>query len=387
MAIDVQKIIDTSEYQRVFPETKIWPAGTRYTDGTRNSSEHHIIGRKGKYRGQGVGGSFTGKGANFIIIDDPIKGREIADSEAFRERLWNFYNNDLFSRLETSLIDGRRGQVLITLTRWHEDDLAGRLLELMRKDTNAVQWEIINLPAIKTDNDSLYDPRQLGESLWPEKHSLEQLDQIKASIGPRAWSSLYQQQPVPAGGAMFSDSMFSFADIPLEFDWSFITADTAYTEKQESDFTVFAAWGLIGDQLYLRDVWRYQIKASDIEAQVEPFLRRFESYGFRGIYIEPKGHGIYLNQKLAQKGFMIPSESTIAEFFKDRRFSKTERANNVLPYLANRKVIFNNAMANKEELLNEVLGFPRMKHDDVCDVLIDSLKLVYASNVSILDVL
>lgn len=107
MTIDVQNIIDSKEYKKIFPKTNIWPPGTSYTKGTRNSTEHHIVGRRGKYRGQGVGGSFTGKGANFIIIDDPIKGREIADSETFRERLWNFYNNDLFSRLETNLETGR----------------------------------------------------------------------------------------------------------------------------------------------------------------------------------------------------------------------------------------------------------------------------------------
>lgn len=144
MCIAVQNIIDSKEFKDVFPKTRIWPPGTSYTKGTRNSSEHHIVGCKGKYRGQGVGGSFTGKGANFIIVDDPIKGREVADSMAFRERLWNFYNNDLFSRLETDLNTGRLGQVLITQTRWHEDDLSGRLLELMKKEPGSVQWEILN---------------------------------------------------------------------------------------------------------------------------------------------------------------------------------------------------------------------------------------------------
>ena len=142
MTIDVQNIIDSKEYQEVFPDTKIFSPRTPYTTGTRNSSEHHIVGRRGKYRGQGVGGSFTGKGANFIIVDDPIKGREIADSVAFRERLWNFYNNDLFSRLETNLETGRQGQILITQTRWHEDDLSGRLIENMNKEPGAVQWDI-----------------------------------------------------------------------------------------------------------------------------------------------------------------------------------------------------------------------------------------------------
>lgn len=387
MCIDVQNIIDSKPYQELFPETKIWPPGTSYVKGTRNSSEHHIVGRKGKYRGQGVGGSFTGKGANFIIVDDPIKGRETADSAAFREKLWNFYNNDLFSRLETNLKTGRKGQVLITQTRWHEDDLSGRLLDLMKKDPNAVQWEIVDFPAIRVDMDNPDDPRQIGEALWPEKYSVEQLNQIKSSAGPRAWSSLYQQNPVPDGGGLFNDKMFEFVDLPSQFDWSFIMADTAYSEKQEADFTVFTCFGVIGEQLYIRDVFRKQMKSSDVEKEVEPFIRKFLGYGYRGTYIEPKGHGIYLNQAWAVKGLMIPGETEIKEFYSDRRFNKVERANNVVPHLANRKVLINKALANKEDLVAECLGFPKAKHDDFVDTVVDGLKKIYGRAISILDVL
>ena len=367
MCMDVQKIIDSPEYQLVFPETKIYPIRTNYSHGTRNSSEHSIVGRKGKYRGQGVGGSFTGKGANFIIIDDPIKGREIADSVAFRERLWNFYNNDLFSRLETNLETGRQGQVLITQTRWHADDLSGRLIELMGKDPQAVQWDIVNYPAIRVDIDDPSDRRQIGDALWPAKYNLQQLDQIKASAGPRAWGSLYQQSPTEDGGNIFNEGMFEFAELPSFFDWSFCVADTSYKEKQENDFTVFTSFGVIGDTLFVRDVWMKQIKAVDVEKPAEAFLRQFtQTYGYRGTYIEPKGHGIYLNQLFSTKNLVIPHEDMLNEFFKDRRFDKSERANNVVPHLGNRKVIINKAIGNKEELVNQCLGFPKVKHDDFC---------------------
>lgn len=387
MSIDVQKIIDSKEYQEVFPDTKIYSAGTRHTYGTRNSTEHHIIGKRGKYRGQGVGGSFTGKGANFIIVDDPIKGREVADSVAFRERLWEFYNNDLFSRLETNLKDGRQGQILITQTRWHEDDLSGRLLDLMHKEPSAVQWEILNYPAIRVDLDTDSDPRQIGEALWSEKYNLVQLSEIRASAGPRVWSSLYQQSPVPDGGGLFKDSMFEFADLPGGYDWTFITADTSYKEKQENDFTVFSYWGVKGDQLYLIQVFRKQMRAADVESAIEPFIRTVSTYGFRGAWIEPKGHGIYLNQSFAKKGMMVPSESDIEEFYKDRRFDKAERANNIVPHLAFRKVYISNSIVDKEELVAECLHFPKGRHDDFCDTLVDGCKMVYCRSVSLLDVL
>ncbi len=387
MAIDVQNIIDSIAYKELFPETRIWAQGTSYTKGTRNSSEHHIVGRRGKYRGQGVGGSFTGKGANFIIVDDPIKGREIADSVAFRDRLWDFYNNDLFSRLETNLDSGRKGQVLITQTRWHEDDLSGRLLELMHKNPQAVQWDIVNYPAIRVDIDDKSDPREVGEALWPKKYGLEQLNQIKASAGARAWSSLYQQNPTPDGGGLFREEMFGFADLPGAYDFKFTTADTSYKEKQENDFTVFSVWGFKNDTLYLIDCFRKQIKAAEVEGQVEPYLKAHIQYGYRNTWVEPKGHGIYLNQTWARRSFHIPSESDIKEFYSDRRFDKSQRANNVIPHLASRKVYISNAISFKEELLTECLNFPRAKHDDFVDTLIDALKVVYSRSVSILDVL
>lgn len=385
MCIDVQKIIDSKEYKNVFPDTRIFPSGTAYSKGTRNSEEHHIVGRRGKYRGQGVGGSFTGKGANFIIIDDPIKGREVADSVAFRERLWEFYNNDLFSRLETDLTTGRVGQILITQTRWHEDDLSGRLLDLMRKDTNAAQFEIIEFPAIRITKDNQDDPREIGAALWEEKYSVGELQKYKTD--PRAWSSLYQQNPVPDGGGLFRDHMFRFVDMPGQFDWMFITADTAYKEKQENDFNVFSSWGVIGDQLYLYDVWMEQCRAVDVEDKVRPFIKRFENYGFRSTWIEPKGHGIYLNDKFRREGRVIPSEEEIKEFFNDRRLDKVERANNVVPHLSNRFIGINKDIANKEDLVAQCLGFPKVKHDDFVDTVIDALKKKYNVVVGILDVL
>lgn len=385
MTIDVQNIIDSEAYSQVFPETKIWPPGTSYTKGTRNSSEHHIIGRKGKYRGQGVGGSFTGKGANFIIIDDPIKGRDIADSPTFRDRLWEFWNNDLFSRLETDLKSGRLGQVLVTQTRWHEDDLSGRLLELGKKEEKAIQWEVLNFPAIRVDMDTDEDKRSIGEALWSRKYDVVQLDQIKASIGPRAWSSLYQQNPVPAGGALFKDEMFQFCEMPQDFDWMFVTMDTSYKEKQENDFTCMTSFGVIGEQLYIRDVFLRQMKASEVESVAIGWLKNQISYGYRGTYIEPKGHGIYLNQKFEGLGLMIPSELDLKKFYSDRRTDKVERSNNVIPHLAYRFVYINQALSNKEDLVAQCLGFPKMKHDDFVDTLIDGLKLLYCATPSILD--
>ena len=380
MCMDVQKIMDSEEYQELFPQTKLYGFNEFRQAGRRNSTEHHILDHNGKYLSQGVGGSFTGKGANWIIIDDPIKGRESADSESFREKLWAFYNNDLFSRLETKLDTGRQGRILITQTRWHEDDLSGRLIDLMHSDPSATKWKIVDFPAIKADNSNDEDPREVGDPLWPEKYNIEALNQIKASIGTRAWSSLYQQNPVPDGGSLFNENMFKFVDEIKTCDWYFCTADTSYKEKQENDFTVFSIWGVVNKELYLHDVKMKQIKSSDIELEFEPFIRRFLYYSYRGTYIEPKGHGIYLNQRWAKKHLYIPSEEKLKEFYADRRWDKVERANNILPHLANRQIMINKNIPNKEDLVAQCLGFPKVKHDDFVDTLIDAVKKVFAMN-------
>lgn len=181
--------------------------------------------------------------------------------------------------------------------------------------------------------------------------------------------------------------MFEFTDLPYEFDWTFIMADTAYKEKQENDFTVFTSFGVYKNELFVRDVWRRQIKSSDVEALVEPFIRKQMQYGYRGTYIEPKGHGIYLNQAFARKSLMIPGETMIKEFYSDRRFEKVERANNVVPHLFHVKVKINKQIPMKEELLAECLIFPKGKHDDFVDTLVDGLKMVYGTSIGILDVL
>lgn len=387
MTVATQSIMDSPEYQVLFPGTRLFPPNSPYYKGKRNSEEHHIAGRRGKYRGQGVGGSFTGKGMNFGLIDDPIKGREIADSLAFRDRLWEFFNNDFLSRMETDLATGRQGQILITLTRWHEDDLAGRLLELQKKNEDAIKWDVVSYPAIRVDDDDATDPREKGQALWAMKYSVEELAKFKVDV--RAWSSLYQQDPRPVGGAQFKEEMFRTGPVPEKFDWTFITADTAYKDKQANDFSVFSYWGVIKKELYWIDMWRDRIMAADLEEPAARFIKRCSGYGFRGAYIEPKGHGIYLNQMLPRKphGCRIPPMEVVEEFFNDRRIDKVERANNAIPWLRGRFITINEQIPStvRDVMAKEIFGFPRAVHDDIVDTLIDAIKRVHGHRGSTAD--
>lgn len=181
---DIQRVIDDIPYSDVFPETTlnansaINPSKNTFL---RNSETFEVIGHTGFVKTVGVGGSLTGTPVDIGIIDDPFKDREEAMSDTIREKVYNWYTDVFSTRLHND------SQQLIIMTRWHQDDLAGRVL---KKDND---WEVIVYPAIKQKEDPR-DPRQIGEALWPAKHSLERLLKIEQDT-PITFNSLYQQEP------------------------------------------------------------------------------------------------------------------------------------------------------------------------------------------------
>ena len=159
----------------------------------------------GEYFAAGVGGSITGRRADLVIIDDPVRSREDAASETIRDKNWEWYKSDLYTRLKPG------GRIVLIQTRWHEDDLAGRILADM--ETGGDQWDVISLPALAEENDPL--GRAFGEPLWPEWESLEELERKRRAVGPREWSALYQQRPAPEEGDYFNaDWLKTYDTIP-----------------------------------------------------------------------------------------------------------------------------------------------------------------------------
>ena len=159
----------------------------------------------GGMRAVGVGTGVTGHGADLIILDDPVKNREEASSEVYRKRVYEWYTDDLYTRLEPD------GAIVLIMTRWHEDDLAGRILN----SEKATDWTVINLPAEAEENDLL--GRTLGEALCPDRFDLEALADIKEVQGGFSYSALYQQHPLPDTGTMFEADWFGFVDgVPIQ---------------------------------------------------------------------------------------------------------------------------------------------------------------------------
>ncbi len=185
----------------------------------------NIEGHRGGLAAAGVGGPITGRGAHVAIIDDPVKNWEEAASETIREKIWNWYQTTLRTRLTPD------GAIVLVMTRWHEDDLAGRLLK-----QEAEKWEVISFPAIATEKDIL--GREPGEALWPERYNLDSLIDVKETLFSRRWLSLYQQKPrTDVEGALWNYDMFNYIDSYPDLQRIVVAVDPAVSNKSDSDET------------------------------------------------------------------------------------------------------------------------------------------------------
>lgn len=356
----MKNIIDTELYQRVF--------NIKLSNDTKSVGLWKLL-NGGETRAISINGSITGFGCGIkgeeyggaLIIDDPMKAGE-ARSEVIRQKVIDNYNQTLRSRLNNL----ERTPTIIIMQRLHKYDLAGYIEDEIRKG-NIKNWDILKVPAIKED----------GTSFWEEVYPIETLQEMRKQ-DPYTFNAQYMQNPISESRNFFDTSMIEETTTKNidDFDYTYITADTAYKDGQDNDYTVFTCFGVLDKKLYLIDMLRDKIQAKDIEGRAIPFIRKNTSYGFEGCYIEPKGHGIYLNQVLSDKNIVMPREREITEFFKDRRLDKVQRANAIMPFFTNNKLYINNNISRqlKNEIVDECINFPDGLHDDIVDTVIDGIK-------------
>jgi hypothetical protein len=284
----VQRIIDSDEYKEIFPEVKL---NTKRTSYIRTTSEFEIVDKLGSYLSVGVGGGITGNPVDVLIIDDPIKGRETANSETYREKLWEWYTDEASTRLHND------SQQLLIMTRWHHDDLAGRLIEQEESE-----WVIINLEAIK-ENDYEYDPRGYGEALWGNKHSKERLLNIK-NKRPKTFYSLYQGNPNPDEGNKFKSEWFRIindTEIPA-IRWD-MYIDGAYTKNTQNDPTGLMICGKYMNDMIIKISIDKYLEMPELLEYIDNFAQANNFPQGGRIYIEPKASGITLKQFLKKRGY------------------------------------------------------------------------------------
>lgn len=328
----VRNIVAEPEFGQVFPSVSLAPDSQA---ANRMNTNHG-----GAYVAAGVGTAVTGRGAHIALIDDPFKDREEADSERRRELVWDWYRSTLFTRLMPG------GAIVVILTRWHEDDLVGRLLEQDGDRKDGGQWEVLSMPAIS----------EAGEALWPEWYPVEALDRIKATVGPREWSALYQQRPQPDEGTFFKREWFQTWDRLPDLRY-YGTSDYAVT-ADGGDYTVHRVWGVDrkGD-VYRVDGWRGQTASDewierklDLIAKYKP-LAWFGEGGVIQKAVEPM-----LRRRMRERNVHCRLEwmSSVSD--------KPTRARSFQAMAATGRVFFEPGAD-----LSEFLVFPAGKHDDDVD--------------------
>ena len=354
----IQRTIDSPEYGEVFPNTYLNSrnvTGDAKMGWLRNVEMFETVGFGGFYKAVGVGGSLTGTPADIGIIDDPIKDYIEASSATFRERTWNWYTDVFETRLNNM---SRR---LLIQTRWHSDDLAGRLLE-----KEGDEWTVITIPAVREDNSLEADPRGIGEALWEEEHSLESLKKVELR-SPRTYAALYQQRPTIEGGNIIKSgwfkhiSMAEFRSVHTSEPIVFFL-DTAYTEKTVNDPTGIIATCRIGSDMYITHGQKVLMKFPELIRFIPQYVEAQGYTGRSSVRIEPKANGQSVIDQLKDvTGLNIaPTPSP--------RESKETRLNAVSPAVECGRVILVDG-AWTEAFIDEVCGFPAKPHDEYVDLL------------------
>lgn len=350
----------------------------RLDPNDKSAEEWSLNSSRGAYVAAGVGGGITGKGAHLLIIDDPLKNAEEADSADIRDKLWDWYGSTAYTRLAPG------GGVLVVQTWWHDDDLAGRLQMAMASDPHADQFTVVKYPAIAEsdeyldfDTDLIVDTppvngellRLKGEALHPERYDLDKLNQIKRTISPRFWSALYQQNPVPDDGAYFLKEHFRRSAPPDESRANvYIAWDFAISEKKQNDYTVGTV--ILQDEddvLHVADQVRF--KSGDAMFICDAILNLSHSWYTPGQQVGFEDGQIYRAIASLLKKKMQEKRQYLSIQLLKPITDKLARARPLQGRMQQGMVSFSNEGEWYDTCRLEMLRFPAGAHDDCVDSL------------------
>lgn len=377
----VIQILKDERYQNLFPGTQLHPddqamSGWRTTAG-------------GGFKPAGVGVGVTGMGAHVLIIDDPFKDRQEADSDTVRNSTWDWYTDVAMTRLAPG------GGILIINTRWHDDDLSGRLLAMMndpeQDQTHIDQWDLVNFAAIAEEDEYLTldhrlvtEPeegaklvRRAGDALHPARYPTSLLLRMKATMHPRSWNALYQQKPVPDDGEFFC------RDQMLEYDpgygrsdgTAYIACDFAISEKEAADWTVIAVGlHMPNDTVHVDDVVRF--RSGDAFRIVDTLLTLFQKYKANNPILGVEDGQIWKSISAlffaeARRRGLYPSVELLKPLT-----DKQSRARPLQGRMQMHMVTFQKDAAWMTKVSEELLRFPTGVHDDIVDALSWMMQLV-----------
>jgi predicted phage terminase large subunit-like protein len=383
---EVRDIIESEEYSQVFGSLASASEPVMLDPDSRSAAAWDLKEHNGGMIAAGVGGAITGFGANLFIIDDPFKSRDEASSKVRRDLVWEWYRSTAYTRLED------HGAVIIVMTRWDQEDIAGELLKAMASDPEADQWDVLNLRAEALSVDDypkteeqfkenllrgIYmsmggDPlgRAAGDPLWIEKHTAAMLKSLRANIGDFEFEAQYNQSPRLAVGEFLDDTDFGVVEnAPDKLTW-YRYVDLALGESKTSDFNSTIAVAMdTGGTLFLRD--RIKIR------NLEEFLPICET-----AMCSEKEVGTVWGvedvafQKLVMKQFMRNPALANKKITKVKPLGdKVERARPWQMKAKDKKVKLVRGVWNND-FIREATAFPRGRHDDDVDTVSGGVQMI-----------
>jgi predicted phage terminase large subunit-like protein len=347
--LDCRAILASGWYQALFPHTRL--------SSERQAVQEFMTTKQGLRLSTSMGGVLTGRGADFIIIDDPLKPEE-ALSDTQRKAVNQWFDNTLYSRLN----DKRAGRIVLIMHRLHQDDLVGHVLGIE-------PWKVIRFPAIAEEDEAhvietpygtRHFQRRIGEALHPEREPLEILNHLREAQGEYNFAGQYEQAPAPLGGGLVKAEWFktyTAADVPEKFEMIFQSWDTANKPTELSDYSVCTTWGVKEKHVYLLHVFRKRLGYPELKRALRD---QAEAFSPKTILIEDKASGTQLIQEMINEGM-----HAIKKY--EPTMDKTMRMHSVTSTIENGFAHLPDKAPWLGEYLHELASFPKGKFNDQVD--------------------
>ena len=358
LATDCRQVMQAPWYQEVFPNTKL--AASRVS-----ASDFHTT-KNGGRMAVSTGGGITGRGADILIIDDPLKPDD-APSDVIRNNVNTWFDGTAYTRLNSK----KDGAIIIIMQRLHLDDLVGYAIE-------KGGWEVINLPAIAEEYtehiyETLYGPRKVirhpGSPLHGARESLETLAIIKANMSEYQFYSQYQQSPVPMGGGMIKNEWlqrYESHELPESFEMVVQSWDTASKVSNFSDFSVGITLGIKNKMIYVIDIKRARM---DFPTLRRAALAAYDQYKPNTILIEDASSGTQLVQDLKEQDIYCVKPIRPEGDKKSRLFAQASIFDSGKVYLPTHAHWV-------DDFIHELTAFPSAKFDDQVDAMSQALTYI-----------
>jgi len=358
----VRNLVADPMHREVFPHCVM-------SDDTA-SKQRFATTQGGVYHAVGVGGSITGRGAHVLLIDDPLKDKAQAFSEAERRVMHEWFQFVAYTRLMPG------GKIIIVSTRWHTDDLVGRQLALEVDGETRENWKVLNMPAIAEEGDRF---RKVGEPLWPERYPLDVLERTRNAVGPEAWLALYQQRPAEAQGNVFLREWLQTYERAQPSTLNrYIIVDPANSKKRYADYSVFVVVGLGADgNYYLLDLVRDRLNLVERTSMLFKLHRKwkpldvgYEQYGMQSDIQ-------HIRAEMERNNYRF----SVRELGGTTRVKKEERIRALLPMFRDGRFWLPESDIKRtcadgrdhqlcyEFVEHEYATYPACRHDDVLDTL------------------